>query len=84
MADARGAIAAQICHELTVHASIEEQYFYPAARKAITEDAEECLDHADVEHQSLKRLIADIEAGHRTTSTTMRWCMCSRNTSPIT
>lgn len=63
-ADARGAIAAQICHELTLHASIEEQYFYPAARKAIAEDAEEFMDHADVEHQSLKRLIADIEAGH--------------------
>lgn len=62
-ADQRGAVAAQICHELTVHAEIEETLFYPFARQAIAEDAEEIMDHADVEHLSLKRLIADIEGG---------------------
>src|SRR5690349_20032376 len=29
-----GAIAQQICNELTVHAQIEEEIFYPAAREA--------------------------------------------------
>lgn len=63
-ASERGAVASQICRELTVHAAVEEEVFYPAARKAIAEDAEEIMDHAEVEHQSLKRLIADIQAGH--------------------
>ncbi|WP_313302916.1 hemerythrin domain-containing protein [Diaphorobacter sp.] len=63
-ASQRGPVAAKICQELTAHAELEEQIFYPAARKAISEDAEECMDHADVEHQSLKRLIADIEGSH--------------------
>jgi hemerythrin superfamily protein len=60
----RGPVAAKICHELTGHAEIEEEIFYPAARKAMAEDAEECMDHADVEHQSIKRLIADIQGGN--------------------
>lgn len=63
-ASQRGPVAAKICQELTAHADLEEQIFYPAARKAISENAEECMDHADVEHQSLKRLIADIEGSH--------------------
>ena len=36
---------------LTVHATIEEEIFYPAAR----------LDEAEVEHASAKELIAQIE-----------------------
>jgi hemerythrin superfamily protein len=30
-------LAQQICHELTVHAQIEEEIFYPAVREAIKE-----------------------------------------------
>ena len=32
-------LADQICRELTVHATIEEEIFYPAARKAIKDDS---------------------------------------------
>jgi hemerythrin superfamily protein len=54
-------LAQEICLELTVHASIEEEIFYPAVREA-TED-EDMLDEAEVEHASAKELIAQIEDG---------------------
>jgi len=55
----KAAVAEQICRELTVHAQIEEEIFYPAVRKAIDED--ELLDEAFVEHATAKDLIAQIE-----------------------
>ena len=53
------ALAQKICSELTVHAQIEEEIFYPALRKAI--NAPELLDEAEAEHQEAKDLIAQIE-----------------------
>jgi hemerythrin superfamily protein len=35
----KGALVARICEELTIHADMEEEIFYPAVRAAI--DAEE-------------------------------------------
>lgn len=61
-AAARGALATQICHALTAHATAEEELFYPAARDALTDD--EMVDHADVEHACAKELIGQIEAMH--------------------
>lgn len=58
----REAVAAQICNALTVHAEIEERIFYPAAREVLPEDKEDLMDHADIEHGSLKTLIAAIES----------------------
>lgn len=57
----RRALADQICLELTVHAQIEEEIFYPALRAAIKE--EDLLNEAEVEHASAKELIAQIESG---------------------
>jgi hemerythrin superfamily protein len=51
-------IADQICLELTVHAEIEEQIFYPAVRGPIKDD--DLMDEALVEHTSAKELIAQI------------------------
>jgi hemerythrin-like domain-containing protein len=59
--DRKGAIAEQVCKELTVHAQIEEEIFYPAVREAIRE--KDLIDEATVEHQSAKDLIAQIEGG---------------------
>ena len=53
-------IAQQICLELTVHAQIEEEIFYPACEGKIEEDL---LQEAYVEHDGAKVLIAEIEAG---------------------
>ena len=58
--DRKAALAEQICNELTVHAQIEEEIFYPAAREAIRD--EDLIHEATVEHQSAKDLIAQIEA----------------------
>lgn len=52
-------IAKKICMELTVHTLIEEDVFYPACQDAV---AQEKLDEAQVEHDSAKMLIAEIEA----------------------
>jgi hemerythrin superfamily protein len=54
------ALARQICMMLTVHATTEEEIFYPAARDAIED--EDLLDEAEVEHGSAKELIAQIES----------------------
>jgi hypothetical protein len=53
-------IALQICMELTVHAKIEEEIFYPACEGKIEEDL---LKEAYVEHDGAKVLIAEIEGG---------------------
>jgi len=53
-------LASKICAALRAHAQIEEELFYPAARKA-TRDAD-LLDEATVEHAGAKVLIAEIEA----------------------
>jgi hemerythrin-like domain-containing protein len=52
-------LAHQICNELTVHAQIEEEIFYPALRAALKDT--DMLAEAEVEHASAKDLIAQIE-----------------------
>lgn len=54
------ALAEQICMELTVHAKIEEDVFYPACEGKVEEDL---LKEAYVEHDGAKVLIAEIEGG---------------------
>jgi hypothetical protein len=53
-------LAMEICMELTVHATIEEEIFYPACEGKIEEDL---LKEAYVEHDGAKLMIAEIEAG---------------------
>jgi len=60
---ARGAasqqkIVRQICEELTIHALIEEQVFYPAVRSIVDDDM---MDEAQVEHDSAKALIESLQ-----------------------
>ena len=58
--DKKSALAQRICNALTVHATIEEEIFYPAFLEAT---GEEDLHHeAEVEHAGAKNLIAQIEA----------------------
>ena len=54
------ALAEKICNELTVHAQIEEEIFYPAVRKAIKDEL--LMNEAQVEHTSAKELIAQIQS----------------------
>ena len=55
----RQMLAERICSELTVHAQIEEEIFYPALRQAI--GAPELLDEAEEEHQQAKEMIAQLQ-----------------------
>lgn len=52
-------LAEKLCLALKVHAQIEEEVFYPQARKA-TKD-KDLLDEAVVEHATAKHLIREIE-----------------------
>jgi len=54
-------LAGEICRELTIHTTIEEEILYPALREALDDEA--LLDEADVEHAGAKELIAKIRAG---------------------
>ncbi len=56
--DARERLALQICTLLVVHAAIEEELFYPAARRRI--DDPFLLDEAAVEHAMVNGLIRQV------------------------
>jgi hemerythrin superfamily protein len=56
-------LAQTICLELTVHATIEEEIFYPAFRKAAGDN--EMVDEAEQEHQEARDLITEIEDAER-------------------
>src|SRR5919107_63533 len=53
-------LAEQICLELSVHATIEEEIFYPACEGKVEEDL---LKESYVEHDAAKLLIAEIISG---------------------
>ncbi len=50
-----------ICMELTIHATVEEEIVYPAAREALGDEGADLLDEAEVEHASVKDLIAQLK-----------------------
>ena len=53
-------VARQVCIELIVHSTIEEELFYPSVRGKIDDDA---LDEAYVEHDGAKLMIAELLGG---------------------
>lgn len=57
---AKAKLAQQICMELTVHATIEEEIFYPGVKGQVEDDM---LDEAYVEHDGAKVLIGELLAG---------------------
>jgi iron-sulfur cluster repair protein YtfE (RIC family) len=52
-------LVARLCRELSVHAQVEEEIFYPAVKRALKD--KELVPEATVEHASLKALIAQVE-----------------------
>jgi len=57
-------LAQQICQELTIHSTVEEELFYPAVdakAEGQNEDAEDKIKEADEEHRLVKQLVAEIE-----------------------
>lgn len=59
-AEKRLQLARTICTELTVHAQVEEEIFYPALR-AVLKDTD-MLAEAEVEHAGAKDLIAQLNS----------------------
>ncbi|WP_442754778.1 hemerythrin domain-containing protein [Methylocystis sp. JAN1] len=53
-------IAQEICLELTIHAELEEEIFYPACREHVDDPL---LDEAQIEHDTAKILVAEIAMG---------------------
>jgi hemerythrin superfamily protein len=63
-ASKKRSLVAEICKELTAHAQIEEEIFYPEVKAALRDH--ELVPEATVEHASVKDLIAqvrDVEPG---------------------
>ncbi|WP_421998878.1 hemerythrin domain-containing protein [Reyranella sp.] len=56
--DRKAALVKQICTELSVHSTIEEEIFYPACKGKIED--EDLLDEGYVEHDGAKVLIAEL------------------------
>ena len=52
-------LVANICLELTIHAQVEEEIFYPAVKAALKD--KELVPEATVEHATLKELIAQVK-----------------------
>jgi len=59
--DTRRRLAQRICAELKVHTQIEEELFYPFLRENLEEDDLDLVEEAQVEHNSAKDLIEQIE-----------------------
>ena len=53
------ALVEQTCAEIQIHAQLEEEIFYPAAREAVKE--EDLIEEAEVEHGSAKALMQQLE-----------------------
>jgi iron-sulfur cluster repair protein YtfE (RIC family) len=56
-------VAQLICMELTVHAQLEEEIFYPAYQQATGD--QDLVQEAQEEHQEAKDLIAQIEGNQQ-------------------
>ncbi|WP_129646092.1 hemerythrin domain-containing protein [Peristeroidobacter agariperforans] len=54
-------LAEQICRKLTVHAQIEEEILYPAAKDLLEDDDVDLVNEAAVEHATVKDLIVKLE-----------------------
>ncbi len=60
---AKEGIVSQICEELTAHATVEEEFFYPAvsAQAGDDEKAGDSVKEAQEEHGLVKSLVAELE-----------------------
>jgi uncharacterized membrane protein len=58
----RRALAEQICHELEVHAKLEEGIFYPAVQAKLGGEGSNLVKEAISEHNEMKRMIGQVRA----------------------
>lgn len=57
----RHALIEQICHELEIHAQLEESIFYPALQAKLGSTGKDLVSEAITEHGEMKRLISVLQ-----------------------
>lgn len=62
-------LVSEICLELTIHAQIEEEIFYPEVKQALKDH--ELIPEAAVEHATLKNLIQQLQSEDMEANTEM-------------
>lgn len=62
-AEQQRAVAEQICHELEIHAKLEEAIFYPAVQGKMGADGTDLVKEAIKEHNEMKQLISRLQTG---------------------
>jgi len=58
-ASKKQSIVADICRELSIHATVEEEIFYPAVKAALKD--KELVPEATIEHATIKEFIAKVD-----------------------
>ena len=60
--DRKKSIAEEVFHELEVHAAIEEEIFYPAAKAKADKEGKELVAEAVEEHHVVKVLVSELKS----------------------
>lgn len=60
----------QICHELTIHAQLEESIFYPAVQQSLGAQGSSLIQEARKEHGEIKQKIHQLQSGGGTGANT--------------
>ena len=55
------AIIQEVCHELTTHAQLEEEIFYPAVERQLGKEGANLVKEARQEHSDMKRAIGQLQ-----------------------
>ncbi|MGH8808833.1 MAG: hemerythrin domain-containing protein [Noviherbaspirillum sp.] len=76
--DAQQLLIEGACNVLTIHAQVEQEIFYPAARDAI--DDKDLPDEAEVEHATARQIITELMACNRAMTCMRRNSQCWVNT----
>lgn len=61
-AQSQRALIQEICHELTIHAQLEEGIFYPAVERQLGKEGTSLVKEALAEHSEMKRAISQLQA----------------------
>jgi len=56
----------EVCRELTIHAKLEEEIFYPAVERRLGKDGADLVKEALKEHHEMKRAISELQASNFT------------------
>lgn len=55
-------IIQEICQDLTIHATLEEEIFYPAVERTLGKEGASLITEALAEHKEMKRAISQLQA----------------------